>query len=211
MLKRLQNAWNALVSDDSDSPVSAVSDRLEAVRRKHDEEKAAIHARLLTPETPDDIELGQYVYDEAANIKGYVVCKRETISGMVQYAIQRPTPSGFAILLPEFSDWNNLQVDPEVDMLVVSDPANVNRVQFGDHCKDAVTGQAGVVTEKLTHINGCVTVQMEFSDKDGERRGVSIHANRLEIQADKDQVKLPAVPVETPRGSGGFGGPMTRL
>lgn len=208
MLKRFQNAWNALVADDSYNPVS---ERIESVRRKHDDEKAEIQARLVTPETPEDIELGQYVYDNAAGLRGYVVCKRETISGMVQYAIQRPTPSGFSTLIPEFSDWNNLQVDPEIDVLVVSEPANPNRIQFGDHCKDAITGQEGVATEKHTHINGCVTIQMEYRDKEGERRGFTIHANRLEVQADKEQVKLPAVPVETPRGAGGFGGPMTRL
>jgi hypothetical protein len=192
LFNRLSKAWNALVPEKNDEPPTPIIE-------------------YFSPESPHDLVLGLYVVDRKAAIYGYLVCKRETISGMVQYAIQRATIKGMPVLVPEFTDWNNIEYDLDDERLDVVEPANVNRIALGDWVKEVVSGTEGTVVERMTHLNGCVTLVVEYRTSDGESKLLSTHANRVEHVEGKDPIVLPVVAEPTPVGTGGFGAPMLPL
>lgn len=181
---------------------------------------------FVEPKNPYDIEIGMYVIDQKTGLQGWVVCRRETLSRMVQYAVQRKTPKGMPMLDPEFTDWNNLEYAEGIEKLNVIPPKNVHYLSLGDWAREPLSGAEGVIVEKIIHSSGCVTVELEYNDKDGKPLKYHIHAIRLE-KLDKEPYKLPGIPdtpapaeippnvstypEPTPMGTGGPGGRMTRL
>ena len=197
-MERCLQAWDILVQNEPEATISVT------------EEPADLNK--YTPMDPDDLGLGQFAVDKLTGIMGFICCRRDTISGMVQYAIQpRSTLKGFQTLTPEFTDWNNLEIYPNEDELAVVKPRNVDYPPIGSYVRDVVSGQEGVAVEKMIHLNGCVTIQCEYTTKDGDRRVNQIHNNRVELVEGKEPVKLPTLPEATPKGTGGFGSPMQKL
>jgi hypothetical protein len=173
---------------------------------------------FVEPKSPWEIQLGMYVIDHRANLHGWVVASRETLSGMIQYAIQRATPDGRPTLDPEFSDWNNLEYEKDGMRLKVTPPLDAYRFNLGNWAREPLSGSEGVVIEKMTHLNGCVTIHLSYKAEDGKGGcvGLDVHANRLE-KLDRPSFIPPglleAQKTEKPfkTGTGGFGKPMNRL
>jgi hypothetical protein len=173
---------------------------------------------FVEPKSPWEIQLGMYVIDHRANLHGWVVARRETISGMIQYAIQRATPDGKPTLDPEFTDWNNLEYEKDGVKLKVTPPIDAYRFSLGDWAKEPISGSEGIVIEKMIHLNGCVTIHLSYKAENGNGGcvGFDVHANRLE-KLKRPSFILPglleAQKAEEPvkKGRGGFGKPMNRL
>jgi len=103
----------------------------------------------------DDIKLGSTVRDKVTGLQGYACQLRETLFGMRQFGIQ-PMGDGKTIPDPYFVDLQTIEfVDAGLSDLAITQPDQVT-VSLGDKVRSVVTGEKGIVTSKLTFLNGCV-------------------------------------------------------
>lgn len=156
--------------------------------------------------------LGYKVRDKLNGLVGTAERYGELLSGTKQYALQPmgdgdKVPDGYNI------DHNTLERVPDTERLIEPIPADDSVVvQLGDKVEDLITGATGIVTRKVTFINGCVYFDVTAradSAKDGNPLIHFLDHKRLKVLESLHFQKL-AEAAKTPQPKRETGGPTTR-
>lgn len=152
----------------------------------------------------DDIKLGMKVREPSCGLIGITTMRTEMLSGCVQYAIQ---PEGDGKSSPDAVFYDDLileYVDAGVSARIKpADPKATLRV--GEEARDTVTGFKGILIERTTHLNGCVTYTVQPQQRKasffvkllGEpARATHFDYKRLEKISDGVAKPLPVIPVK---------------
>lgn len=153
------------------------------------------------------IALGSIVVDLASGFEGTAVSRSELFNGNVQYAVQPKAPKG-ADKLPE--QWNFDAALLKVKAKGISDKATTPQatdIQVGDEVEDVISGHKGIVTNKVTFINGCV--YMDVVKKGNDAKKIESTSMFMSCTRLKKLSKKPLAPI-VPKGEKPTGGPTTR-
>lgn len=165
-----------------------------------------------------NIKLGSTVRDFATGLEGYVIQKVEHLGGNIQYSVQ---PQGDGKTLPDAYniDYHTLDVVDEGISARASEPIEAT-IQLGQEVRDVVSDFEGIVTMRVTYINGCVryAVLPQINAKALVQQEVPpasfIDQGRLKVIGDglmeKDAPKTTEIKDEAVKPARPTGGPSTR-
>lgn len=116
------------------------------------EEKIALGA--TRPADPLNIPLGSEAFDALTGVQGVVSQKMEQLGGNIRYVIQ---PMGDGQSIPEalFMDWHTILIIGDGVKAAASAVKVKSPVPLGSEVEHQVTGVKGIVTERITFMNGC--------------------------------------------------------
>lgn len=150
------------------------------------------------------VKLGNIVEDEVTGFCGTATAILEPATGMNQICIQ---PRGEGTVIPEamFIDEYSVKFVDEGLANRLPIPA-VPKFIFGQEVRDVISDQIGIVTSKITYMNGCVHFAVTPKSQENKSPDVFfIDQNRLEPVSSGVQEKLAGA-----KKSDSPGGPMTR-
>lgn len=169
-----------------------------------------------------DIKRGQHVRDPISGLTGFVTVICENMNGSVQAAVQ---PKGDGEKFPEaqYIDTHLLEVLDDGLSAKVLPLDNPVKIALGERVRDTVTGYAGIATERLSYLNGCVffTVQSGL-DRDGEKTSPLYldHKRLVKVEAapvgvidrvlGRDRTPQPVAPLRSGTGGPSRAVPNTR-
>jgi hypothetical protein len=96
----------------------------------------------------------------ASNVKGIVHQKTELLGGTVQYSIQPSSADGSEVKDGYSIDVQQLDKIDDGISARRTDPVYPD-IELGNEVKDLITGFRGVVTSRVTFLNGCVYFNVE--------------------------------------------------
>lgn len=154
------------------------------------------------------ITIGCIAVDLATGFEGTVTSRNDLFNGSVQYAVQPKAVPG-SEKLPESYSFDEIGLrfkDKGISELAVEPQAT--DIQVGDKVEDVISGHRGVVTTKVTFLNGCVffeVVKKGDEAKKIESSTMFVSASRLE-----KLLAEPVKPVTTATDKRPTGGPINR-
>ena len=152
----------------------------------------------------EQVKLGNIAEDEVTGYRGTVTAILEPATGMKQIGIQ---PRGDGNTIPEMMFIDAFTVKFVEDGIVARLPKpSEPKFEFGQEVKDLASNQTGIVTNKITYLNGCIHLGITPKSLENKTPDIFfIDQNRLELVSQGVQEKLAVT-----KSADDTGGPMTR-
>lgn len=135
--------------------------------------------------------LGNIVEDIVTGLRGTACAILEPMTGMKQIGIQ---PKGDGSVIPESTFVDAYLVEVKEEGLANRLPlVAVQPFEFGQEVREISSGQIGVVTSKLTYLNGCIHLGITTASQKNKNPEVFfIDHQRLQLVSEGVKDKIPA-------------------
>ena len=150
------------------------------------------------------VRLGNIVEDIVSGLYGTACAILEPMTGMKQIGIQ---PKGDGNSIPDSTFIDEYLVEWREDGIADRVPKVVETpFEFGQEVRDIASGQVGVITNKITYLNGCIHFGITTDSQENKNPEVFyIDSRRVELVSNGVKEKL------APKEAEPTGGPMTRM